>query len=82
MSTAASETREPHGRALLAPDERKPGLAAGARMSLLFAFLASVLALFTASQASIGTVFVGIACLFGIIARIAQAEAHHRRLTD
>ena len=47
-------------------------------LSLVIAFIG----LAVSTQVSIGAGLAGVACLFGIFARLAQASAQHRRVME
>lgn len=42
----------------------------------------ALLALLYSSEATLGAILVGLACLSGIFARIAQASSHHVALKE
>lgn len=48
------------------------------KILVVLAVLAAIVSLFLVSEATAGVLAIGIACFLGILARIAQAEAHHR----
>ena len=50
------------------------------KVLVILAVLAAVLGTFTLSQATLGVGIIGLGCLAGILARVAQAEAHHSEL--
>lgn len=48
----------------------------------LLAIVAGLVGLFFLSEATMGVGIMGLACLFGILARIAQADKHHKELKN
>lgn len=48
---------------------------------ILAAILAASVGIFLLSEATMGVGILALACFFGILARIAQADAHHKKLT-
>lgn len=47
---------------------------------MILAILAGVVGVFSLSQATMGVGIIALGCLLGILARLAQAEAHQRAL--
>jgi protein-S-isoprenylcysteine O-methyltransferase Ste14 len=66
------------GAALLAQPERY-GMTTGPILLLLLAVCVGVFGLLFSSQASAGPAVVGFGCLLAIVARMLQAQAHHRQ---
>lgn len=48
------------------------------KILVILAGLAAIISVFLVSEATAGVLAIGFACLMGILARIAQAEQHHR----
>jgi len=48
---------------------------------LVIAVLVAVAGVFSASEATLGAVLMGLACFLGILARIAQAGDQHKERT-
>jgi hypothetical protein len=46
------------------------------------ALVAGVAGLLFASQATSGAALVALGCLFGVLARVTQADKHHAALTE
>lgn len=49
---------------------------------VVLAVLFAIISLLTVNQATQGVWFVGLALLFGVFARIAQAKAHHDQISQ
>lgn len=47
---------------------------------VLIAFFLGIAGMICSSEATLGVAIISWACLFGIFARLAQAEAHHKEL--
>ncbi len=51
-------------------------------MLLVLALASALVALFTVNQATMGVGFLIFGCLLAIVARIVQAQQHHKALVD
>ncbi|MCL4262234.1 MAG: hypothetical protein KJ069_03430 [Anaerolineae bacterium] len=49
---------------------------------ILLAFVAIIVGFFSLSEATLGVGFIGIAGVLGILARIAQADKHHKLVME